>query len=231
MRRLLFILSFFTLAPLLSFAQVTEHAFWTSIFNNTKLNDKWTLQTDVQFRSANEVKNLRNILIRPALLYNINKTNSVGVGYLLFDTFTHSAAPNTTEHRIYEQYIHMQAIKAVTIQHRFRIEQRFIERPGTSDLFAQRFRYFIRAIIPLTKQEGTFKKGMYTAVMDELFINLQNKDQVNGSLFDQNRASATIGYRFSTKFDVEAGYANQFVKRTNNTLTNNIAQLSFFTRF
>ena len=231
MRRIIFILTFITLTPILSFAQVTEHAFWTAIFNNTKLNDKWTLQTDVQFRSANEVKNLRHILIRPALLYNINKTNNVGLGYVMFDTFTHSAAPNTTEHRIYEQFVHMQAIKAATIQHRFRMEQRFIERPGMTDLFAQRFRYFARAIIPLQKQEGAFKKGPYTALMNEIFINLQNKDQVNGSLFDQNRASATIGYRFSTKFDIEAGYTNQFVKRTNNTLTNNILQLNIFTRF
>ncbi|MEO6151147.1 MAG: DUF2490 domain-containing protein [Mucilaginibacter sp.] len=232
MRRLLFILSFFILAPILSSAQVNEHVFWTAIFNTTKLNDKWSLQTDVHFRTSNEYKNLRSILVRPILLYNVSKNSSVGLGYALFDVFTHSAAPNTTEHRIYEQFIQKQNIQAVAITHRIRVEQRFTERPGTSELFTQRFRYYIRALIPLAKQkETTFNKGMYTAIQDELFFHMQINDQVNSSLFDQNRLGASIGYRFSPKFDMEFSYTSQHIKRISSTVSNSIAQLGVYTRF
>jgi hypothetical protein len=230
MRRLLFIV-LLLLSPVLLFAQTVEHAVWGTFFNTTQINAKWGVQFDIQFRSANEYKYLRNMLIRPAIIYNLNRTNSIGLGYVLNDTYTHTSTPNTSENDIYEQFIHTQGIKAITITNRFRLEQRFIGKPAVADVFSQRFRYLLRAVIPLAKQKSAFKKGLYMAIQDEFFLNLQNKDQLNGSLFDQNRASANVGYRFSAKFDIEAGYANQVVKRTNNTLVNNIEQLSFYTRF
>ncbi|MEO8887671.1 MAG: DUF2490 domain-containing protein [Mucilaginibacter sp.] len=231
MRKLLFIL--LLLFPALSFAQTVEHSMWSSFFNTTKFNNKWEMQYDMQFRSSNNVTFLKYTLFRPALLYGLDKNfiNTIGLGYVLNDTYTHTSKPNVTEHDIYEQFIHKQYVGAIAITHRFRVEQRFIERPGNSDLFSQRFKYFIRAIIPLAKQKSTFKNGMYTALQNEIFVNLQNKDQLNGSMFDQNRAAAAIGYRFSTKFDMEVGYLNQFTKNATGSVSNNAAQLTFYTRF
>src|SRR6187402_1875992 len=232
LRPILLILCFVFSSGLVLAQTVVEHTAWASIFNTTKINDRWGLQYDMHFRLANDYKYLRNLLIRPAVIYNINKTNHVGLGYVLYDTFGQtSATPTLTEHRIYEQYTHLQSAKAVAITHRFRIEQRFIERAAPTNVFSQRFRYFVRAVIPLAKQKAAFTKGMYTAVQDELFVNLQNKNEINGSMFDQNRIAATIGYRFSKQLDIEAGYHNQFVKRSANNLSNNIAQLTFYTRF
>lgn len=231
MRCLLFIAVFFLLSPVMSFAQTVENTVWGTFFNTTKLNDKWGVQFDIQFRSADDYKYLKNMLIRPAIIYNLNHTNSIGLGYVLNDTYTHTSTPNTAENDIYEQFIHTQAIKAITIVNRLRLEQRFIGKPFVADVFSQRFRYLVRAVIPLAKQKYAFKKGIYTAIQDEILLNVQNKNQINGSIFDQNRVSVNIGYRFSSKFDIEAGYANQFIKRVTGTVSNNISQISFYTRF
>lgn len=231
MRRLIFILSFFTLSPILSFAQVTEHTFWTSIFNTTKFNDKWGMQLDAQFRSANEVAYLRNFLFRPAVMYTLDKKNNVALGYALFDSNGPAPSVTLSEHRIYQQYTHTESIKAISLTNRFRLEQRFVEKTPANVAFSQRFRYFLRAVIPLNKQQGSFKQGIYTAVQDEIFINVQNKDLVNGSIFDQNRAYVALGHRFSTKFDTELGYMNLFQKRSTTDLRNNVIQLACYMRF
>jgi hypothetical protein len=82
----------------------------------------------------------------------------------------------------------------------------------------------------VAKQETSFKKGMFVALQDEIFINVQKKNLVNGSMFDQNRAYAAIGHRFNTKVDVEVGYMNLFQKRSTTDLRNNVMQLAFYLR-
>ena len=72
---------------------------------------------------------------------------------------------------------------------------------------------------------------MFVALQNELFFNIQNNDDLNGSAFDQNRAYLAAGYRFSKKMDIEAGYLNQAINgRTSNTV-NNVVQLAVYTRF
>ena len=215
---------------ILLFAQTTEHAAWMTVFNTTKFSEHWGMQLDAQFRSSDDVKYLRNFLFRPAVLYTINKKNNVALGYALFDTNGPAPSISLNENRIYQQYTHTEAIKAVAITNRFRLEQRFVEKSPTNTAFSQRFRYFLRAVIPLAKQETTFKKGMYAAIQDEIFINVQNKDLVNGSMFDQNRAYGAIGHRFNTKVDAEIGYMTLFQKRSSTDLRNNVVQLAFYLR-
>lgn len=230
MLKLFYTLVFFVLSPFLLFGQTTEHTFWTSVFNNTKFSERWGLQLDAQFRSADDVKYLRNFLFRPAIVYTLDKKNNVALGYAMFDSNGPAPTTSLTENRIYQQYIHTEAIKAIAITNRFRLEQRFVEKSPTNTDFSQRFRYFLRAVIPLAKQETTFKKGMFVALQDEIFINVQNKNLVNGSMFDQNRAYVAIGQRFSPKIDAEIGYMNLFQKRSSTDLRNNVVQLGFYLR-
>ena len=74
----------------------------------------------------------------------------------------------------------------------------------SGNLFANRFRYFNRAIISLKKQKP-FVKGAFAAVQNEVFLNIGDKSAVNGKFFDQNRLYLAAGYRFSPKFDGEIG--------------------------
>lgn len=210
-----------------------QNSGWFMFLNNTKFNDKWGLQFDVQLRSADDWGYLRNTLVRPALQYFINNKHNVALGYLWQTTHTESAgSPDLTlhEHRIFEQYIYSHKIKSVFASHRLRLEQRFIGRTG-EDVFSQRFRYFVRLIQPLQKTQPTFTKGPFLALQNEVFLNLQNKDKINNSVFDQNRLYLAAGYRFSKQFDLEAGYMNQATHGVSNNTVNNIIQLAVYTRF
>ena len=210
-----------------------QNSGWFMFLNNTKFNDKWGLQFDVQLRSGDDWGYVRNTLVRPALQYFINDKNNVALGYLWQTTDMHQIGSSQNlfhEHRIFEQYIYSHKIKSVFASHRFRVEQRFIGRSG-EDVFSQRFRYFVRLIQPLQKTQPTFTKGPFVALQNEVFLNLQNKDKINNSVFDQNRLYLAAGYRFSKQFDLEAGYMNQASKGLTNNTVNNIIQLAVYTRF
>ena len=59
-----------------------QNSGWFMFLNNTKFNDKWGLQFDVQVRSADDWSYVRNTLVRPALQYFINDKHNVALGYL-----------------------------------------------------------------------------------------------------------------------------------------------------
>lgn len=236
MNRLLFIV-ISAISCLLSFQMkaqtVQQNTGWFFLINSTKINDKWGTHFDLQVRSSDDWKDVRNLLVRPGITYYIDAKNDVTLGYLFTQTYTNaSGLGNTlTENRIWQQYIHKHKIGNVNVSHRFRLEQRFIERLNNDDLFAQRARYFVRALIPLQKTEAGFSNGWFAALQNELFFNVQGNDELNGKVFDQNRAYAAAGYRFSNKFDLEAGYMNQSVKGANANTNNSIIQLAVYTRF
>jgi Protein of unknown function (DUF2490) len=210
-----------------------QNSGWFMFLNNTKFNDKWGLQFDLQVRSADDWGYVRNTLVRPAVQYFINNKSNVALGYLWQTTTTEvmgSADLILHEHRIFEQYIYNHKIRSVFASHRFRVEQRFIGRTG-EDVFSQRFRYFVRLIQPLQKTQPTFTKGAFLALQNEIFLNIQNKSKINNSVFDQNRAYLAAGYRFSKQFDLEAGYMNQATHGLSNNTVNNIVQLAIYTRF
>ncbi|MCZ4225056.1 DUF2490 domain-containing protein [Pedobacter rhodius] len=229
---LLAMISFMALGKLSAQTQ-HQNSGWFFFLNNTKFNKKWGLQFDVQVRSADDWKYVRNTLVRPALQYFINDKHNVALGYLWQTTQNQLEGSSNTflhEHRIFEQYIYTHKLKSVFASHRIRVEQRFIER-ANENVFAQRFRYFFRLIQPLQKTQASFNNGAFLALQNEIFLNFQNNAKINNSVFDQNRAYFAAGYRFSKKFDVEAGYMNQAVKNTTNHTNNNIIQLALYTRF
>lgn len=213
---------------------VNQNTGWLFLMNNNKLSEKWGTHFDFQLRSQNEWDGVRNVLIRPGLTYFINKNNDVTLGYLFTQTHTNipGAADHTaTEHRIWQQYIHKHKISKVNVSHRFRLEQRFIERHNADDLFAQRFRYFARFLLPLAKEVQNFEHGVFVALQNEIFLNIHHKNDLNGHVFDQNRAYAATGYRFSKHIDAEAGYMNQSVKGASANTSNHIIQVAVYTRF
>ncbi|SDC21174.1 DUF2490 domain-containing protein [Niabella drilacis] len=225
---------FFFIIPAAAVCQTrSEQTGWAAWFHNTRLDRKWGLYSDIQVRTRDNWNGVRNILVRPGISYYIRPNQTATLGYLYAPTFPAPDITNgrtLTEHRIWEQYTVIHPLLSGALSHRFRLEQRFIERPG-SDIFSQRLRYFFRGIQPLIRNENGFKKGPFAALQNELFFNLQNKDKLNGSFFDQNRAYIALGYRASPKFDIEAGYLNQAVKGPTVNTMNNAIQLAAYTRF
>jgi hypothetical protein len=232
---------FIVLATKTTVAQVNQQSGWIASFNTVKLDKRWSLHLEMQLRSSDNLQEVQTILPRVGLNYHLKSNQIVTAGYAYIPNrvVAYEREALLAEHRIWQQFLVNQKAGHLSIAHRFRLEERFVPVPAKMDnelqvnerRYSTRFRYFIRTLIPFKKQVP-FVSGLFGALQEELFFNITNKDNVNGHLFDQNRAYGAVGYRFSKKFDIEAGYINQFVVRRQGTenLMNHIIQLAFYTR-
>ena len=213
---------------------------WLASFNTFKTGKKTSIHTDIQLRSTDEIKQVQSILIRPGLNVRLNKHVTVTAGYAFISSKRTSGTATAfmPEHRIWEQLLITHKLKRVAVSHRFRLEQRFLaksvvvndelERDGSA--YANRFRYFIRGLIPFTN-EPVFKKGCFAALQNEVFMNFGNTSTVNNEKFDQNRLYVALGYRLHPSFDLETGYLNQYVNGRNKSFSNNhIVQIAGYLR-
>ena len=215
-------------------AQTNELSGWAAWFHTQRFSEHWGAAFDGQLRSAHQGAYLKTVLLRPSIVYHFDNKN-VSLGYTYVGNNGRSGDIKTfrPESRIFEQLVITQKVGTNTqLSHRFRLEQRFLGETATQQsVFAQRLRYFIRGIIPLSKDQTTFTDGSYLALQDEIFANVQNKDQTNGHIFDQNRAYVAFGHRFNKMVDLELGYLNQYVKQSKTYSINNVVQLALYTRF
>ena len=208
------------LIPTLSYSQDSELGNWLLYFGNMKIKSDWNWHNEVQYRSYNVIDDLEQLLVRTGIGYNLTENNNnvlLGYGYILSQNYVEGSDEkvNVNENRIYEQFITRQNIGIVSVQHRYRFEQRFIE----SD-FRMRFRYFLSLNIPLNNRE-VIDKTAYLSVYNEIFINTSD------NIFDRNRLYTGIGYRFSKTVRIEIGYMNQFLPNTNRDQINIISFVNF----
>ena len=189
-------------------AQKSEVGNWFIYFGNQKVNKNWNWWNEVQYRNYNFAGDLQQLLLRTGVGYNLTENNNnVLLGYAFINSQRY--LPNadekiaTNEHRIYQQFITRQSFGKVFMQHRYRVEQRFLP-----DDFQTRFRYFLSFNIPVNNKTLT-DKTMYASAYNEIFINTQN------SIFDRNRLYGGLGYVLSQNFRVEAGFMAQTLENTN----------------
>jgi hypothetical protein len=216
-------------------AQTNEFSGWGAWFHTQRFSKNWGASFDGQFRSANHIDYLKNVLLRPNINYYFGGNKSATLGYAYVSTNGRTATGAKTfrsENRIFEQFIVTQKAGINTaITHRFRLEQRFLgSTPTQQEVFSQRVRYFIRGVIPFNS-EPTFTNGTYLGLQNEVFANIQNNDKINNHVFDQNRAYVAFGYRINKRIDIEAGYLNQYVQQSTAHTINHIAQIALYTRF
>jgi hypothetical protein len=212
---------------------------WLATFNTFKTGKKTSIHNDIQWRSADEFKYTQTLLLRGGFNYHFSKKMIATAGYAFIHNYRSAGSVDgyAPEHRIWEQFIYNHKWKRISIAHRFRLEQRFIgkttvvnnELKNDGSMYANRFRYFIRNILPFTDQPA-FSKGGYAALQNEVFLNFGNKENVNGKIFDQNRLYLAVGFRFSGSFDLEAGYMNQYINGRNNDVNNHIIQIASYIR-
>lgn len=204
---------------------------WFMYLGSNKLSDKWGLHTEMQLRRHDIVKDPQQLLLRTGLNYNITDNSMFTLGYGFIETYPYGefpAADNFIEHRLYEQLQLKGNIARVGLTHRYRLEQRWVQSPVTSEYtYLNRARYMLRATLPLVGPT-TEAKEPYLAVYDEVFVGFGNNIQRN--IFDQNRAYVALGFKLSEAASVEAGYLNQIVQKPNGTVFehNHTLQLGLF---
>ena len=187
-------------------AQQSAFKSWFFLNHQQKIAGKLSLLADIQIRSGPRSSQFDNVLLRPGLLYGFSEKHEVGLGYTWFASWDHQEQDpeRLDENRIWEQYTLSLDIGMAKLDQRLRLEQRFIDQ-DSEEPFSQRLRYYVRAKRPF-EMTPEFTQGLFGVLQNELFLNVQHKDRINGSHFDQNRIYGSIGYRFSKKIDVEMGY-------------------------
>ena len=212
---------------------------WLASFNTFRLNKRFSIHAEAQLRSTDQWQQVATIILRPGLNFHVNKTLMLTTGYALVESRRTAGGLSSLlpEHRIWQQVLVSQKINRISLAHRFRFEERFLPRAkavndelktdGHDQAF--RFRYFVRSLFPLTGGTG-FAKGPYAALQNEVFLNTGDKSAVNGKAFDQNRLYGAIGYRFTGKIDIEAGYLNQYTNTRTSFVNNHVAQVAVYKR-
>ena len=122
---------------------------------------------------------------------------------------------SVNEHRIFQQFTSKQSVGVVSLTHRYRFEQRFVEAD-----YKMRLRYFLAAKIPLQKTESGVSK-LYLSAYNEVFLNTKS------AVFDRNRVYAGVGYQLTKNIRMEAGYMNQLFETSSRDQFNLITFVNF----
>lgn len=189
---------------------------WYNFFGDHPVSKRWGVHLEGQWRRHDVISKWQQLLLRPGINFSLNKNLMLTAGYAFVDTYPYGEFPvryRFPEHRIFEQAILKHELGKVGLQHRYRLEQRYLgEKIQASDgyidfwRYENRFRYMLRMNIPLGDE-----KKLYLGVYDEIMVNFRNN--VGSNIFDQNRAYAALGYSLSKNTKLETGYLLQTLQQ------------------
>lgn len=201
-----------------TFAQSTStlnHDFrlWAPVYLTVKLPAKFIayMEANSRFADVDEGGHIDQLLLRPALGYQLTENVSIWQGYAWVGNFNqpHKSpqSPFFEENRIYQQVNYTHKFGSFRFLSRTRLEERWIEH---ADGTAVRFRTMLRGSYPLP-----MAPQWALVVYDEVFVNLNTVGAITGrgpsSGFDQNRFFVGINRTFSKYFNMDVGYQNQLL--------------------
>ena len=185
---------------------------WLLYQSDVRLRGKWGAHLEGQLRRAQErTEPRRNLALLAANYYATPQfVLTAGYGYAL-SAWPDNLPDHTTrlpEHRLYEQLLVRDAEGRVRVQHRYRLEQRWLQTLAEPTFrYVNRLRYQLSVTLPLRGQ-AVVPGGLYATASDELFFNFGRHAP---SVFDQNRAALALGYQVSAATALEVGYLNQLL--------------------
>ncbi len=214
MRRMLLVLAASLEAVLAQNVRTADNNFngWYIYSGDHPVKGKFGVHLEGQLRRHNLITRGQQWQLRPAINYNVKPGIMISSGYAFTATHRYGGLPADypfNEHRLYQQLSVKKKISKSTVENRFRLEQRWLERKNggeTSWKYQDRFRYFIKGSIPI-------KGKWYLASYNEIFIN--GRRATGAKLFDQNRAYAALGATLNKTTRVEVGYLQQTLSRFN----------------
>jgi len=199
---------------------------WLGYYNMLSLNDKWSVNSDFQFRTINWYKDPSQALIRAGLVYKTSdKINyTVGVAhfrYFLTDTKTRG------EWRPWQEIAHSDNVGKVLVTQRLRAEERFNQKTEGSEAindytFNWRFRFKFDVQFPLFKKEG---KTVWLIAGNEIMINAGQNIVYNR--FDQNRSYVGINYEHNKNITYQIVGMHIWQQLPNGITMDNISVIRF----
>ena len=119
---------FFVLFSMFATAQQHKFSGWGMTVNTIALSPKFNLIFDSQLRSNHQWKQPETFILRPGLTYVLNKNVSLSTGFALIQNWKtiQGLRDGVSDNRIWQQLIINNQLKNAVLQHRFRMEERWI---------------------------------------------------------------------------------------------------------
>lgn len=187
-------------------AQNSDLGAWYMYFGNNKISKKFNFHNEIQYRNFDGIGDLEQLLIRTGIGYDLTENNNnilLGYGFILSKPYVKGEKTENIEHRLFQQFITKQKFGRVNLQHRYRLEERFLQ-----DDFRMRFRYYLGFNVPVTSKE-MLPKTLYISAYNEIFLHLDSP------VLDRNRVYGALGFVINKNMRIEAGYMNQIQENKN----------------
>ncbi|GAA3552760.1 DUF2490 domain-containing protein [Snuella lapsa] len=202
------ILIIFLLSVNISFAQTpieNQLGSWFTYVGNYRISEKVSISNCVQSWHYEIADNFNFLLTNVALNYHISSklTTSLSYGFMDIDKGFEKSGTHSYENRLYEQIGYKHKLVKLPIDHRFRIEQRLLNKPSPSkNVMQSRLRYRLGTKLKLNK---TF----FIRLNNEVITTIKTKSNDG---FTENRAYGALGINLLKSANVQVGYLNRKIK-------------------
>lgn len=189
---------------------------WYVVNADVALGGSWAVLFDASIRRSGPVDEAQATFVRGGLAWELNESVRFAAGANWSRTYPYGAIPiayATPERRIWQQVVVSHDVGRLEMSHRYRLEQRFRGRRADSVVDrierwerSSRFRYQLRGTLPL-RGDGVDPGEAYLTLANEIFLSFGRYVQMN--VFDQDRATAALGYRLDRHWRTELGFLEQ----------------------
>ncbi len=200
--------------------QVTRQSlYWIRYYNQLTINTKWTWHNELEERRFFENNQHHHFIAHSRMHYKILQNADLAFGM----TYSRQSPqdPHSISHLVVPEIRPAQEItyinsisKRLALQHRIRIDERFIRKndgevllPGYN--FNFRFRYRLLASFKLNRDST--KRATTLKLANEIMLNAGRNIIYNQ--FDQNRIYAGIEQVLNKNFSMELGYMYWYQQR------------------
>ena len=179
------------------------------IWNGTvRVADRWSVFTEAQLRLWEVALNVNEVFVRAAGQYHISDHSVISLAYTRVRVEPFETGKESTENRIYEQLSLKNRWQRPVVEHRLRLEQRWVEEADVTK-YKNRFRYRLQITVPLN--QPTMGAGAhFLNFYDEIFLNFGSNKTDS---FDQNRLYGAYGWQFTKHSNLQLGLLWQAKKR------------------
>lgn len=189
---------------------IHDFRIWAPVYLTVPLGESMKGYMEANPRFSDNASTIDQLLVRPALGYQVTPTISLWQGYAWITNYEPGFSQ---EHRLFQQLIYARKFSDFKIFSRSRLEERWIDDAiGTS----LRARTMLRGDIPLP-----VFPALSLAAYDEIFVNLNSIRQGPESGFDQNRTFVGFNYQFTSQLNMDLGYQLQITNNVRPHLVNN----------
>jgi hypothetical protein len=205
-----------------------ERQAWFAYQNQLRFNSKWGLHSEIHLRTKeNFFDNFSASVIRTGLSYYPNNHWRLTAGFAQLNQFQTGSRKKIAiyEYRPWQQVQRIDSFRKFILTQYLRLEQRFFQSnadnvsPVGHSSFGFRTRFNLTGSLLLSRKSSSHG-SVSLNFSEEFFVNSEN--HFTHFFYDQNRIFLGLQYQFLRNTSLQAGYMNQFLKKSNSPEFRNI---------